>query len=858
MEQDQADFTRWEDIPKAKISQYSKKEDVTERILQAKSKKISDIKSKQISVLSRIRTAAIKMSEGEIPFRKHGDLYNLVSSVDLLVVAHKKLSKNKGAMTPGSSDDTADNINMSSIIELSTSIKKETFTWSRTRRIQIPKAGSFGKKSRPLGMPDYRDKLVQEVIRMILDAIYEPQFDSLNCNFGFRPNRSCGDAIEHIRKNSNGINFVIEGDVQGAFPSLDFDISLAILKKSIKDRKFLKLIYSGYKAGILENGKKMDSLLGIPQGGIASSILYNVYNHEFDKAVYSTIFPKYLESDKKDKVSVEYNTNRSRYRRSIDKLDKAKSKSFSDLIKTISLPELVEIILGNQIQIDENLLFKARDSTSRFLSVSEKEALKRYNRLKFQRTDSDPPAIDLLSDKDKIIVKRANVLNTTKARLKKQILAYISYNHLVDQFCNRYLKLLETQTAIQKSRLQNTTYLSDESKKTKLVYVRYADDWLILLRGNYQEALSIKSEIATILWDMLKLTLNEEKTKITDIRNNKCTFLGFEIFYQKNKKTLTTKNKSLDNFPTQRYGIVQFHPDAKRLETRFLEKKYIDKKFKPREVGFLTILKDHEIVEKFNQFMLGLGIYYYPHINYKSRLNRWHYYLYFSCLKTLATKHRVTISHIIKNGYTDLSSDFSNSATDKRIVINYNFDGKAKRVTLMNYKEFMYTLEKIRVQTLQPPPQINDIDMISLHKANVRTAFKLTSKCSICESTFKLQNHHIKPIKHPGGKFQGYKNGFDKLVASLNRKQITICRDCHKNIHSGKYNGMSLNQLYDLRLVAPESYIKFIDQQDYSYSQSPKLKLKDNCEFNDQNKTYLNKQYQIYLQTKTINQKNYG
>jgi hypothetical protein len=113
---------------------------------------------------------------------------------------------------------------------------------------------------------------------------------------------------------------------------------------------------------------------------------------------------------------------------------------------------------------------------------------------------------------------------------------------------------------------------------------------------------------------------------------------------------------------------------------------------------------------------------------------------------------------------------------------------------------------KIKELKDKPPPK--GIDPLSLHKINLRTAFKLTTACAICGSKEKIENHHIKPIKHSGGLHKGFK-GFDKVIASLGRKQIPVCQECHKKIHQGKYNNTPLNELYDLRLIAPEGLIRF-------------------------------------------------
>jgi hypothetical protein len=296
----------------------------------------------------------------------------------------------------------------------------------------------------------------------------------------------------------------------------------------------------------------------------------------------------------------------------------------------------------------------------------------------------------------------------------------------------------------------------------------------------------------------------------------------------------------------------------------------------PREIGWLTVLSNHEIITKFNQFMLGFGNYYIPEISTPSKLGRWHYFLYYSCIKTLAAKNKLSTKAIInKYGYRDISvpqtPQYHNKtkATDLRICIKYEVDNKPKWAVLLNYKEWMYKLLMYRQrykETIKNNPQnpllTPPIDFMSLHKVNFRTKFKLTTACTVCGATEDLQNHHIKPIKHGHGKFTGYK-GFDKLVASLGRKQVTVCSVGHKAIHSGTYSGMSLEDLHDVRLAAPESYFKNDTSKYESYPNTqPRTSnssggsqgtRQESIFIYDSNRTYLNVPYQNYLKSKYVN-----
>jgi len=178
-----------------------------------------------------------------------------------------------------------------------------------------------------------------------------------------------------------------------------------------------------------------------------------------------------------------------------------------------------------------------------------------------------------------------------------------------------------------------------------------------------------------------------------------------------------------------------------------------------------------------------------------------------------------------------------------RICAKYQVDKETKYQVLLNYKEFMMKVKELKYNTT--PPQT--IDMLSLQKINYRTAFKLTTACAVCNSKDRLQNHHIKPIKHSGGKFQGF-NGFDKLVASLGRKQIPVCHGCHKKIHKGQDNGMALNELYDIRLVTPESYLQLDGPP--TTKPNPNLSKKEKDKpiiINEKARTYFNEKLKHYM-----------
>ncbi len=193
------------------------------------------------------------------------DVYRQMFNPDMYLRAYAKLYKNDGAMTPGITEETVDGMSQEKIAKTIEAIRYERWQWKPARRIEIPKRKG-GK--RPLGMPTWSDKLVQEVIRSILEAYYEPQFSEYS--HGFRPKRGCHTALSTIHDVWMGTKWFIEGDIKGCFDNIDHTILMNILRENIRDNRFLRLIEGSLKAGYCEEWQYYPSLSGSPQGGIVT------------------------------------------------------------------------------------------------------------------------------------------------------------------------------------------------------------------------------------------------------------------------------------------------------------------------------------------------------------------------------------------------------------------------------------------------------------------------------------------------------------------------------------------------------------------------------------------------------------
>ena len=207
-------------------------------------------------------------------------LYRILFNEELFYVAYQKIASNEGSTTKGSDGRSIDGMSLARIETLIASLKDESYQPHPSRRVHIPKKNG---KTRPLGIPAFEDKLVQEVVRMILEAIYEGHFETTS--HGFRPKRSCHTALLHIQKTFSGAKWFIEGDIKGFFDNIDHDVLVGILRERISDDRFIRLIRKFLKAGYVEDWTFHNTYSGMPQGGIVSPILANIYLDKLDKYV---------------------------------------------------------------------------------------------------------------------------------------------------------------------------------------------------------------------------------------------------------------------------------------------------------------------------------------------------------------------------------------------------------------------------------------------------------------------------------------------------------------------------------------------------------------------------------------------
>jgi len=603
------------------------------------------------------RLKVIRKLNTEKPGFINRDLYRLLFSHELYVSAYENIKSNTGALTPAADPETLQGFSVDRIQNIINKMKDESWQPKNARLVMIPKPGK--STLRPLGIQGPDDKIVQEVVRLILNSIYECQF--LKCSFGFRPNIGTHGALKEIDETFDGLLLAIEGDIKSCFPSICHQKLLEILAVKIDDPRFLGVIRKMLKAGywIQHSGLIEKPLLGTPQGSIVSPLLSNIYLHELDV---------WIAKWHKDNIS----TDQPVLRRSPER-------------KTLNA------------------------------------AIRRM-----ERTNNQTPG-----------------------------------THPGSEFRKLKLEALKF------------PYYLDETRKKRLVYVRYADDFIIGLMASMETAQRLKQELSEFLMENLALTLSEEKTKITKLTEEPALFLGYNVQLSSNTRIKIIRIKGKTPFHKRTTGrFVKLKIPMQRVIERLYQRGYCDASGFPLSFKQYTAYDDADIVNHFNSVYRGIAGFYSgsEETNPKNRIR---YILKFSCAKTLAHKHKTTINKIFEKHGPKL--------TIKSESIN-------AKTSIVTERSISFTSASQIPQGWQVLRKHTDPFNIMLGKYS-RT--KLFSTCYICGSSDTINQHHIKSIK-------GIKPlTFDQLHGYINRKQIPLCRQHHEDVTHGRYDGIPLKELIE-------------------------------------------------------------
>lgn len=500
---------------------------------------------------------------------------------------------------------------------------------------------------RPLGIPTFTDKLVQEAFRRILQAVYEPVF--LNCSHGFRPNRSCHTALAQAKQDFSGARWFVEGDIKGCFDHIDHTVLVGLVNRKIKDARLIKLLRKFLKAGYMEDWRYHTTYSGTPQGGIISPILANIYLHELDKFVIAlkADFDVYEEK----KYTPEYNA-----------------------------------------------------------LLSKKKVVQRQ----IKNADGE--------DRPRLIEKYKEI--------RKQMLITPAKSHT--------------------------------DKKIK--YARYADDFLIAVNGNREDCVEIKRKLAEFIGGTLKMELSEEKTLIT--HSSECArFLGYDVRVRRDGKVrrvgkLKHSKRTLNN--KAELTVPLDDKIHKFIFSKGIAIQETNGNLRPVHRAELLHMTDLEIVASYNSELRGICNYYNLASNF-CRLSYLAYLMEYSCLRTLANKHRSSVPKIIRK-FQDGQGQWG---------IPYETKKGWKRCYFANYAD----CKAVK----------NPTDMITLatqqHRLSVNTFEKRLKAhtCELCGSTDSehYEVHHINKLKNLKGK-----EPWEIAMIAKRRKTLVVCRTCHKIIHN--------------------------------------------------------------------------
>ena len=573
-------------------------------------------------------------------------IYRNLFNIDFYLSAYAKIYSKEGNMTKGVDGNTIDGFSMKKIQSLIALLKNEQYYPKPVRRTYIPKKNG---KLRPLGIPCFEDKLLQEVIRQILEAVYEPLFS--DNSHGFRPERSPHTALKHIQKVGKAAAWMIEGDITQCFESVDHEILITVLSKKLDDGRFIELIRRFLKAGYFELGETNYTFSGTPQGSIISPILSNIYMNEFDLFMESLI--KRYHTGKRREVNPEYR--------------------------------------------------------------------------KFE-------------------IKRSVARKQGKY-----------------EYANQLLKEMRN--------VQSVNVM--DSNFVRVGYVRYADDFIVSVIGSKTLAETIKREISDFLSVTLKLSLNSEKTLITNMGTDKARFLGYEIARAKDDTKVTKNSKGAVSRSIN--GLIQLLVPRDIIQKRIAEFSENGKSCANKARLRLPVL---DIINQYNAEIRGLYYYYRLAANVSKRLYAFKFVHYTSLLKTIARKEQVSVNNVIGKYGIDVPRK-SGTGTKRLIGVSYKTNAGTKTMT--------YFDESMKRDST---PIINIMDYTADFRRNCQLITRLQANtCELCGSDTNIEVHHVRKLKDIRDKYKRLGKTMPPWVLTMvkmRRKTLVLCSKCHDNVHAGK------------------------------------------------------------------------
>jgi group II intron reverse transcriptase/maturase len=576
------------------------------------------------------------------------ELYRQLFNPQLYLMAYGRLYSNHGAMTPGAYGETADGMSEGVVDRIIDAMRHERYRFLPVRRIHIPKKNG---KTRPLGLPSWSDKLVGEVVRLLLEAYYEPRFSDRS--HGFRPGRGCHTALKEVGT-WTGTTWFVEGDISDCFGSLDHDVLMRILGERIRDNRFLRLVRNMLRAGYLEDWRWNETLSGAPQGGVTSPLLSNIYLHRLDVFVERGLIPEYTRG-----------------------VGRIKNPAYRAV---------------------ENEIWRIRQ------------------RHRYHGGTGEPAEV---------------------RELRKRLRTLPSGD-------------------------------PDDPGYRRLRYVRYADDILLGFIGPKNEAEEIKQRLAWFLRDELCLELSQGKTLVTHAKTSRARFLGYEITVQHIDSKITRGTRAVMRATT---GKIRFLVPSDVVMAKcspFLTRG------KPEHQPHLTSLSDFEIVSLFGAQYRGLVNYYLPAANVAA-LYRVQWVMLTSMLKTLAAKHRSTVTTMAMKHMTTIATPHGPRRCYEAVL-----DRSGKRPLTARFGGIPLRRQKWKVLDDHPPGPL----------AHRKTGSELIrrlkrQRCELCDTRTTVDVHQVRSLADLA-RTGGPQPAWAQVMAKRNRKTLVVCPPCHDEIHAGQ------------------------------------------------------------------------
>lgn len=556
---------------------------------------------------------------------------------DMYLSAYQRLRSRPGMMTPGIDPTTLDGLSTKVIEDIINKLSSGEFQFTPGRRVLIPKADG---KSRPLTIGNPRDKLVQEVMRMVLEVIYEPVFKDVS--HGFRPNKGCHTALRTIFTKFVGCTWWIEGDIKACFDSIPHDKLMLLLSKRILDQRFLELIRKALKAGYLQSGTRETDIVGTPQGSVISPILANIFLHELDTYI--------------EQLKLEFDAPKTGYR---------------------------------------------------------------------PRTK--------ISNQYRYLLSKAKLLRDPVER-SREIRKYTSL-------------------------LRSVTNKSIGTHSKKLMYVRYADDWIIAINGSYSDTVNILQKVREFCAH-LGLTVSIEKTKITNAYKDKVLFLGTYIRHA----LVHTYSVRQGILQRNRRGILLLAP-LDRIKTKLTKAGFLSNDRAQTRITWVP-LTARQIVHLGNQVLRGY-LNYYSFVHNRGKFVAWLYWTIKDVVvRTLARKFKVTTRALVYKKFGKDLTIYDSTKRDKS-----NRPRLVAKLLRPNYRMNVWDFKGGKTNTIVSSLYSNNASL-----ANLDSLF-----CTICKSKHRVEMHHVRMMKD----LKPNINRLDFLMIRANRKQTPLCRRCHMKYHGG-------------------------------------------------------------------------